>query len=183
MWCRPIWMSIWWLYFKKFGKWMSNKWSLMYFHLLFSFFAEIYTLVSTLRSQAVCNRLFIPYTWCGIDDRVLISILTFLGINTTQNLHEIPWYQLQVTSIPPIGGGDTDTNCSISFQPLSAYTQYGDIGTPSFFWYQCPINFAQILISMAYVHAVDRGCAKIFRQQWSSGRMIWWFNLDSGIES
>ena len=27
------------------------------------------------------------------------------------------------------------------------YTQYADNGTPSLFWYQCPVNFPQILIS------------------------------------
>ena len=40
-----------------------------------------------------------------------------------------------------------------------------------------------LIYQMNQVQAVDRGCAKIFRQYRSSGRLILLFNLDSKIES
>ena len=51
-------------------------------------FAKIYILVSTPKSQAAWNRLFIPPTWNGIDARVWISMPTF--VYTKQKLHIIP---------------------------------------------------------------------------------------------
>ena len=36
---------------------------------------------------------------------------------------------------------------------------------------------------MRYVDARDRGCAKIFCQEPSKGRIIWWFNFQIQIES
>ena len=60
---------------------------------------------------------------------------------------------LPTSSLAPVSSASKGSVQSPDYNVLlwtwDGYTQYGDSGTPWFFWYQCPTIFPQILISMS----------------------------------